>query len=147
MSDRNIVYRSRGNLAFEKESPGPANPLGQTTSQIRTGPRTEPARVSNLYAGSRLPLLFLFRGFRRLLTCFLLGFLLGRLLCRFLLRRLLGCLFLRRSFLRGGFWSWSSSSGSRPFFRTFLLANHQLFFLGLDDLFGVSAEFVVLQRR
>src|SRR5215471_11685366 len=102
---------------------------------VRTGSRNEDGR-------KRLPLfLFLLR---------------DGLLClfdRLLFGRFLGCLFLSRllggRLLRGCLLGRRLRSGSSRglFFFRLLLRDHELFFFGFNDLFGVSAELVLLQRR
>src|SRR5262249_53973310 len=124
-------YFGKGNNAKEN----------RPVRNVRTGSRNDDGR-------KRLPL-FLFLLCSRLL-CLLRRLFLGRFLGGFFLGFLGGRL-LRRSLL-----SRTLRSGPRRglfFLRLFLLAlglflrDHELFFLGFNDLFRVSAELVLLQRR
>src|SRR6266436_5170970 len=111
--------------------------------RIKREPAQARARAGRVFPrnASSLPLLLflLWRRFLAFLRWFFLGGLFGGFLFRLLRRR-----FFRSGFFCGGLRR--RPRGRRLFLRLFL-RNHQLFFLGLNDLFGITGELVILQRR
>src|SRR5579859_4658843 len=126
---------------------GTLSPLAQFHSaapRLKTEPAQARAQAGRVFSPkrSRLPLLLFL--FRRGLFGLLRRFLFGGFFGRFFLGR------FRRRLFRSGFFCRRFRGRPRRrglFLFRLLFRNHQLFFLGLDDLFGVTGELVILQRR